>query len=219
MLILSKKITFVNSLNKQLTKYYYCVIIKIVISKGGWYMKNLLVIIDMVNGFINFGNLADKNINKITNNIVLLIKDSLKNKDDIIAFKDTHSNNDKEFKIYPIHCVKGSEECELIKELKIFENRMKIIEKDTTNGFNTKEFSDFIKEHIYDNIIVCGCCTDICIKNFCESMVNYLKINNLKTKVIVYEKSVSTFDSESHNSIKMQNDAINDMKQNNIIIK
>jgi nicotinamidase-related amidase len=182
-------------------------------------MKNLLVIIDMVNGFINFGNLADKNINKITKEIVLLISDSIKNGDDIIAFKDTHNKDDEEFKTYPIHCVKGSRECELINELKIFENKMKIIEKNTTNGFNTQEFKNFIKLNYYDNIIVCGCCTDICVKNFCESMVNYLKNNNLETKVIVYERSVSTFDSEKHNAIKMQNLAINEMRQNNVIIK
>lgn len=163
-------------------------------------MENLLVVIDMVNGFVNFGNLADKKINRIVPSIKSLIENSLKNGDKIVAFKDTHSEDDIEFQTYPVHCVRGSEECTLIPELAIFETRMQIIEKPTTNGFITQEFQKLISENNFDKISVCGCCTDICVSNFLESLNGYLKMANKKTEVIVFEDAVDTFNSEGHNA-------------------
>ena len=53
-------------------------------------MKRLVVIVDMVNGFVNFGNLADKNINRIVPNCVKLVETALERGDRIVAFKDCH---------------------------------------------------------------------------------------------------------------------------------
>ena len=85
-------------------------------------MKNLLVVVDMVNGFVNFGNLADNNINKITPTIKNLIEKAIQDKDEIVAFCDSHKPNDIEFEVYPEHCLEGSPESELIPELKHFQN-------------------------------------------------------------------------------------------------
>ena len=41
-------------------------------------MKKLLVIIDMINGFVKEGALADKQINNITPNIIKLIEEYIK---------------------------------------------------------------------------------------------------------------------------------------------
>ena len=81
-------------------------------------MKNLLVVIDMVNGFVNFGALADKNIGKVTPTIINMMNDAKKNGLKILAFKDCHNKDDEEFAIYPPHCLKGTPESELIPELK-----------------------------------------------------------------------------------------------------
>ena len=104
--------------------------------------RNLLVVVDMVNGFINEGNLADKSINRITGNVVSLVEDAIQNGVNIIAFKDTHTENDVEFNSFPPHCIKGTSECELIPELKIYEDFMYVIEKPTTNGFETEKFKN-----------------------------------------------------------------------------
>ena len=100
-------------------------------------MKRLVVVVDMVNGFVNFGNLADPNINRIVPNVVNIIQTALKNGDKVVAFKDTHDENDIEFLIYPVHCVRGTPECDLVPELSPFENKMTVFEKSTTNGFET----------------------------------------------------------------------------------
>ena len=87
-------------------------------------MKDLLVVVDMVNGFINEGALACKKIQKI----VPLIEENIinaKNKNmDIVAFKDCHNEDDEEFKIFPKHCLKDSFESELIQELLKYQNAL-----------------------------------------------------------------------------------------------
>lgn len=176
--------------------------------------KNMLVVVDMVNGFVNFGALADSKINKITPNIIKLIESAKKNNMEIVAFRDCHSENDIEFKTYPVHCLKGSEESELIPELKPYEKDMILIDKNTTNGFNTTKFQKLLLENNYENIYVVGCCTDICVKDFVTSYMNYLKNLNgyVKTNIHVISDACYTFDSLYHNAEQMHNSAIEYMK-------
>ena len=178
-------------------------------------MKNLLVVIDMVNGFVNFGALADKNINKVTPTIIDMIKQAKKNDFEIIAFKDCHSIDDEEFNIYPPHCLKGTEESELIPELKQFKNSFDyIIGKNTTNGFITKEFQNLLKENKYDNVVVCGCCTDICVLNYVQSYMEYINKNNLNTQIYVIKNACYTFDGVNHNAEQCHNQSLEEMQKN-----
>lgn len=108
-------------------------------------MKKLLLVIDMVNGFVKEGALADKAINNITPNIINLIKKYVQEENDIISIQEGHNENSKEFKNFPKHCILGTEEAELIEELKPYESNMKLIRKNSTSGFLTKEFYDYIK--------------------------------------------------------------------------
>ena len=175
-------------------------------------MKNLLVVIDMVNGFVNFGALADKNIGKVTPTIINMMNDAKKNGLKILAFKDCHNKDDEEFAIYPPHCLKGTPESELIPELKERENMFDyIIGKNTTNGFVTDEFKELLRFNKYDNVVVCGCCTDICVINFVESYLNYIKQNNLDTKIYVAKNACYTFDGPNHNAENCHNNALNQM--------
>lgn len=156
--------------------------------------KRLVVVIDMVNGFINEGPLADKVINKITPNILRVMDKALLQGTPIIAFRDCHEMGDEEFNTFPPHCLKGTSESELIPELKARENDFDlIIDKNTTNGFITKEFQDYINNNQFDEVIVTGCCTDICVYNFCNSFVYYIAENNLNTNIIIPFNCVDTF--------------------------
>lgn len=181
-------------------------------------MKQMLVVVDMVNGFINEGALADKKINKITPNIVNLIEKAKKEGALIVAFKDCHSVDDEEFKVFPPHCVKGSRESELIPELKKYEKDMILVEKNTTNGFITEQFMNLIKTQDFDNVLVVGCCTDICVSGFVNSYLDYIKSNSSCTKVYVDNSSCYTFDGKGHDAKQMHDKAIEEMKENGAII-
>lgn len=162
-------------------------------------MKKLVVVVDMVNGFVNFGNLADKNINRIVPNCVKLVQTALEEGDRVVAFKDCHTINDPEFKAFPPHCIKGSQESELVPELKPYEKFMTVIEKPTTNGFKTQAFKDLIEKETFDCVVVAGCCTDICVANFLESLYEYLQEKKQNTSLYVVADAVDTFGGKDHN--------------------
>lgn len=177
-------------------------------------MKRLLVVVDMVNGFINEGALADEKINKITPNIVDLIEKAKKNGDTIVAFRDCHSMGDEEFKVFPPHCLKGSRESELIPELKKYEKDMLIIDKNTTNGFVTNEFTELASKVEFDDVLVVGCCTDICVNGFVNSYLEFNKKNDKNTKIRVDASSCYTFDGEGHDAELMHKKALEQMESN-----
>lgn len=175
-------------------------------------MKELLVVVDMVNGFVNVGALADKKINKITPNIERLIEGAKERQMPIIAFRDCHTVNDPEFKAFPPHCIKGTVESELIPELKKYEQDMYLIDKNTTNGFMTEKFKRIAKLNEYDRVYVVGCCTDICVKGFVQSYLDFIKKNHKKTQIFVFADACYTFDGNKHNAEFEHQKAISEMQ-------
>ena len=160
--------------------------------------KHLLVIVDVINGFIYEGALSDSSIAAIITPIVALTTQYLSAKQSIIAFKDCHDEQAVEFQTYPPHCIRGTTETELVSQLKEFEQEILVIEKNSTNGFMTVAFQDLIANHHYDTIVITGCCTDICVLQFALSLKGYLNQNNHKTAVIIPTNMVETFHAPNH---------------------
>lgn len=184
-------------------------------------MKKLLLVIDMVNGFVKEGALADKKINTITPNIINLIEEYAEKGNDIISIQEGHSQNSKEFDSFPPHCIIGTEEANLIEELIPYKNKMKIIRKNSTCGFVTKEFMEYIEENKerLEEVVLTGCCTDLCVLNFALPLKNYINEYNLDTKVIIYKNAIETYDSPIHKREEYNEIAFKIMKQNGIEIK
>ena len=181
-------------------------------------MKKLLVVVDMINGFINEGALADKYINHITENIISKIEEFKDKNCDIVTLQDAHSANSQEFKYFPSHCVIGSSEAELIPELKPYKNNMKLIRKNSTSGFMAKEFVNYLNDRIdnLDEIVIVGCCTDICIINLAIPLKNYLNENNQNIEITVPSNCVETYNSNVHNRKEYNEMSFKLMKQNGI---
>lgn len=179
---------------------------------------NLLVIVDMVNGFAKEGVLADPKINNITPNIIKLVKNANNKNIPIIAFRDCHSIDDEEFRYYPPHCLDGTKESELIDELKVYENSFCVIKKDTTNGFITKKFTEIVNKLEFDTVEVCGCLTEVCVKNFIISYIKFNKLNNRKTVIKVVDDACATFDAPNHNAQLVHKQALKELASYGAII-
>lgn len=164
--------------------------------------KKALVVIDMVNGFINEGALADKNMRRIINENVRLVRKFLEKEQYVIFIKDTHEINSAEFKSFPPHCLKGTNEARLIKELEMFEGMKNTIaiEKNSTSAMMVPQFRQLIDDMInLEEIVGIGVCGDICVPNTFIPLKNYLNQNNRSVDLIVCENAVDTFDSINHN--------------------
>ena len=193
---------------------------KIKTKKEGIFMKTkeelqeLLIVVDMINGFIKEGNMADETINHITPKIIKLIEKTLEKNEGLAFIKDTHNENSTEFKKFPIHCLQGTSEAELIDELKSYEKDALVYEKNSTSTMFAKGFiNDIDKMKALRKVIITGCCTDICVLNLAIPLVIYFDETDRQIEVEVVEDAVETYDAPYHNRNEYNEMAFKLMKQ------
>jgi len=181
--------------------------------------KEICVVVDMINGFINEGVLSDPSINKIVPETVRVIESFLKDKKDVLSFQDSHTMSSLEFEFYPPHCLIGTNESDLIPELKPFEFDMIKVEKDTTNGFFAPRFQQYLSEHPdLESVTVVGCCTDICVLQFVQSLKTYTQTLDKKLEIKVVKNAVDTFHTPTHDKQVFHDTALELMKNAGILL-
>lgn len=176
----------------------------------------IVFVVDMVNGFVKEGVLHDCAIQAITQPIQQLL-DKLQCRSIFVA--DSHPPMAKEFQAFPPHCVIGTSESEIIDELK--EHVHEIIHKNSTNTFFAPDFQSFLKERMdaYQDIIICGCCSDICIMQFALSLQAYINEHNLAQRVIVCGDLIETYHiDEIHDAYTYNEFSMNIMKSSGIMM-
>lgn len=178
--------------------------------------RPIVFVVDMINGFAKEGALSDKDILKIVPDI----KKLLDNVHPSIFICDSHDLNSREFQAFPLHCIKNTDESKVIDELKTYAK--KVIYKNSTNAFVSEGIQTFIKDELssYQDIVIVGCCTDICIMQFALCMNTYLNQNELHDKrVIVPINMVETFHiPNTHDSMKWNEVACDLMLANAISV-
>lgn len=170
-------------------------------------MKNLevyegmLIVVDMVRGFVEEGVLHDKNIKKIIPRQIEIIKEAHNHGDLVVFVKDTHDVDAVEFKRFGnvSHCVKNTSEAELVDELKPYEtlDDTVSIEKNSTSFMEAPEFRKIVKKATnIETVKLVGCCTDICDFNGIMGLANYYDEWNRDVDITVYEDAVATYSEE-----------------------
>ncbi len=163
--------------------------------------EGMLIIVDMVNGFVKKGDLADPKIGEIVPRQIELIKEAKEQGNLIVFIKDTHEESSVEHKRFggALHCIRGTGEELVIDELKQFENQKDTvsIEKNSTSFMETPDFRNLIQDSSnIRKVDVVGCCTDICVANGTMGLANYLNQWNRDVEIIVHEDAIATFAEE-----------------------
>ena len=164
--------------------------------------KGMLIVVDMVNGFVREGVLHDSMIADVIPRQIELIKEAKAKGDLIVFIKDTHDEEAVEFKRFgnTKHCVRGTSEAELVDELKVFEDDEDTIsiEKNSTSYMEAPEFRELIFGlNNLERVDVIGCCTDICDFNGTMGLANYLDQHNRNVEINVHTDAVATYAQES----------------------
>lgn len=163
-------------------------------------LKKLLVVVDMINGFVKEGNMADPYIEHIIPNQLEIINEIIKEEEGLAFIRDTHDLDCIEFKRYPIHCVKGTSESEVVDELKPFEKKGITYLKNSTSTIYAPNFlNDIDKMKKLKEVIITGCCTDICVMNLAIPLKNYFDQMNRDIEITVPEDAIETYNSDIHN--------------------
>jgi len=156
-------------------------------------IKKALLIIDMLNDFIRKnGKLY---IGDVGGKIILPIQRELerfrKEKDPVFYICDHHRPDDKEFNLFPPHCLSGTEGADIIEELKPSKDDF-IIYKRRYSGFFQTDLDITLREEGISELELVGVCSNICVLYTAASarMLNY--------KVRVLKDAVASFDQGAH---------------------
>ena len=155
-------------------------------------MSNVVLVVDMLIGFMEPGkNLyCGDEARQIIPNIKRLIESEQAAGSSIIFIADTHHPDDLEFEMFPVHCVRGTEECEVIPELADYVTVT--LQKRRYSAFYETDLEKRLKTLNPEKIILAGVCTDICV------MHTTADARNRDYAVEVPTDCVASFDPDAH---------------------
>lgn len=183
-------------------------------------IRELLVVIDMVNGFVKEGTLAAPTIMRIVPRIEKLMDYYINKVGGCVAVvRDSHTKDAVEFNTYPAHCIEGSKESELIEELKKYENDSLTYLKNSTNLVFAKGFIDDLRKMInLQKIIFTGCLSEVCVENGAISTKNLLDEWDRNVEVWVDALGIDTYDAPGHDRDLITKEALLRMERNGVKI-
>ena len=157
-------------------------------------MKKLLIVIDMQNDFIT-GSLGSPQAQQILPHVQKKIEGYKKNGADILFTRDTHCDNymtTQEGSYLPIaHCIEGTKGHLIVDSLNT--DGCEVFDKP---NFGSLELAKRVAEGAYDEVELCGLCTDICV----ASNALILKAGLPETKISVDARCCAGVTEESHNA-------------------
>ncbi len=156
-------------------------------------MVEALLVIDMLNDFVHPEGVLF--VGKQVEGVIHFIGELLERKRTagvpIFYICDAHRPDDREFALFPPHCVEGSWGSKVIAELAPHKEDI-IISKRRFSAFFGTPLDLFLREMGITTLELVGVCTNICVLYTCACarMNNYL--------VRVYREGVTSFDLEAH---------------------
>lgn len=180
-------------------------------------IKEILLIVDVLNGFIREGKMSDEYTSHVIPEIVGLSNIMLEMGGQMVFIKDSHELGCREFDRYPEHCIRGTSEAEVVDELKPYEKDALVYYKNSTSAIFAPHFmEDISKMKNLRRIIGTGLEADICDMNLFIPLNNYFDEINRRVEIIVPENAVETFEGPNHNRDEYRNMAFKLMEQSGI---
>ncbi len=133
--------------------------------------KKAVLVVDMLNDFtLEDAPLRVDENSMIADNIKSLIEERRGNDEAIIYICDSHREDDREFKIWPKHCVEGTKGAMIIDKLKPLDSDF-IVKKTTYDGFYNTVLEDLLYSLNVNHLTITGCVSNICILHTASSAV------------------------------------------------
>lgn len=165
-------------------------------------MPSLTIVVDVLNGFCKAGNLASPRCLGAIPRIEAVLQRRIAAGDQLIFLADTHDPDDREFEVFPVHCVRGSAEAEVVDELQPYLQRGRLVRKRRYSGFFQTDLDAMLAAARPEMVTVVGVCTDICVLH------TVADLRNRDYRVTVPAAAVETFDSPEHPGDEVQRFAL-----------
>jgi nicotinamidase/pyrazinamidase len=161
-------------------------------------MPDVTIVVDVLNGFCKQGNLASPRCDAAIPAIQRIAEERKRAGDQLIFLADTHDPDDLEFEMFPVHCVRGTAEAEVVAELQPLVSADNLVRKRRYSGFFETDLEARLKAARPHEVRVVGVCTDICV------MHTVADLRNRDYRVIVPAEAVATFDAPGHPGDEVQ---------------
>ena len=151
-----------------------------------------MIVIDMLRGFMEEGYplYCGERARRTITRIAGLLERELEKGSRVLFLCDSHDPDDLEFRMFPPHCVTGTEEAEIIPELRGYAGE--VIPKNRFSCFYNTPLASRLLDLEPGKLIVCGVCTDICV------MHTVADARNRDYEVEVPVDCVASFNEEGH---------------------
>lgn len=156
----------------------------------------LLMVIDMQRDFVDSGGaLYFPEAEKVIPHVVDKIREYITGGQPIVATRDWHAPDDREFDRFPRHCVAGSAGAELTRQVKDALSdyaNLHILNKTRYSAFFNTNLDALLAEIRPKMTEVVGVATNICVLHTVE------ELRNRDMPVRVIASAVDSFDKEAH---------------------
>jgi nicotinamidase-related amidase len=129
--------------------------------------KHAIVVIDMLNDFIGEkATLRCENGEKIVPQIRSLIDFAHDNNIQVIHVQEAHREKDRDFRVRPVHAIKGTWGSQFIPELQPEEDKGDyVVQKRRHSAFSYTDFDLFCREEEIDTLVLTGVWTNVCVRS------------------------------------------------------
>lgn len=172
-----------------------------IITRGDEEYQKALYMIDMNNGFVNFGAMANPKYNDLVPEQLRLI-DKFRRENELVNFiLEGHDKDALEFKTYPEHCVLGTDEALLIPEFIGEQSKpnTRTYYKNSINGMLNRTLQDdLVALKNLREIVIGGVCADLCVMDFGRTQLRFLDEINRDVVMFAVKSCIDTFDAPGH---------------------
>lgn len=173
--------------------------------------ETALFLVDLIEGFAREGPLSSPRVEALLSPAAALLRQCRSQGIACVAFADTHTPDSLELHSYPPHCLRGSREAEICRELSEV-GGYTLIPKDSTNGFVEPAFEKWREAHpSIRRYLVVGDCTDICVSQFALTAKAWHNTRRIPLQVMVPLSLVDTYDGGAHQADLMNLTALYSM--------
>jgi len=129
--------------------------------------KHAVVVIDMLNDFIGEkATLRCENGEKIVPEIRRLVDFAHDHNIQVIHVQEAHRQNDRDFRVRPVHAIKGTWGSQFIPELQPEEDKGDyVVQKRRHSAFSYTDFDLFCREEEIDTVVLTGVWTNVCVRS------------------------------------------------------
>ncbi len=169
-----------------------------VIDDAGGPQHVAIVMVDLIEGFTRQGALSSPRVKAIVGAARALMTRAYDlGVRHFVSMQDAHPADSPEFGSWPAHCVEGTEEAKLDRDLASlpFADRILVFPKTSIDSAIGTHFGEWLDAYDLRRVVVIGDCTDLCV--YQAAMYLRLRANvavNANFEVIVPASCVATYD-------------------------